>query len=283
MARDDEPPDRRARFDQLLGEVLAGAGGGLATADPVGAAVGAGAPLAMRAFAWAAREFRERVLGHREARRVLTTLELAAARVEANLAEGRALREDGFFDPSDGGRSSAEEVVEGVLLAAQREHQEKKIPYYANLAANLAFEAAVDAVTADHLLRTAEELSYTQLGLLALVAKKGEHALPPDNRHAGRVPWRVATVRRELDDLGYARRELVGAVSNAPPGGRATNMGFPADLALSPTGEALHDLMRLGDVDDAELEVLAASLREYAGMGEEDDRPSDAEHTTAEP
>ena len=48
-------------------------------------------------------------------------------------------------------RSFADEIIEGVLLAAQREYQEKKLPLYGNLLTNIAFRSDIDRVTANRL------------------------------------------------------------------------------------------------------------------------------------
>jgi hypothetical protein len=164
---------------KLMSEMAVGGGAGFATGGPIGGAVGAAAPLVNRGLLRAVREFRERVLGQREAFRVLTVAQCAKAKYEKNIMEGKQLRSDDFFLEDEAtGRSSADEIIEGTFLAAQREHEERKVPYYANLVANLPFEPAVDRYTANLLLRTAQELSYRQLCLLALVVKKNEHVLP---------------------------------------------------------------------------------------------------------
>ncbi|MDQ3969537.1 MAG: hypothetical protein M3275_14230 [Thermoproteota archaeon] len=53
-------------------------------------------------------------------------------KLEQNLREGRTLREDGFLSRSINERSAAE-IFEGVLLAAQREYEEKKIKFEGKL------------------------------------------------------------------------------------------------------------------------------------------------------
>jgi hypothetical protein len=257
--------DSKSELAKLIGEMAVGGAAGFATGGPVGSAVGAGAPLGVRAFIRVAEEFRERVLGHREAYRVVSVVRLAKIKYEQNIANGARLRDDDFFLQDEAtGRSSADEIVEGTLLTAQREHEERKIPYYANLIANLPFEQAIDRYTANLLLRTAQELSYRQLCLLALVAKKDQHVLPNTSAPASGISWEAWSVKQELDDLGYGKRELVLAVHRGP--GLPTNIGVPADLELKTEGTALHQLMGLNDIPDSELYKLSSVLREWAGM-----------------
>ncbi len=58
-----------------------------------------------------------------------------------------------------------------MILAAQRGAEEKKVRFYGNLLANLAFEQDVDRSKSNFLLRLGEQLSYRQLCLLSLFAQ----------------------------------------------------------------------------------------------------------------
>jgi len=94
------------------------------------------------------------------------------------------------------------ELLEGVLLAAQREYEERKVRCYGNLYANIAFEPAIDSVTANSLLREADDLSYMQIQLLALVARKDVIPLPRTKLGSGgRVAWLTLSIRNALDDV----------------------------------------------------------------------------------
>jgi hypothetical protein len=229
----DGSGNKRNELDKLWVEMTVGGGAAAAAAasgDPAAVALGASAPLVIRGLTWGVREFREHVLGQREAHRVATVAQLAKAKYERNIEEGQELRSDDFFLKDEAtGRSSSDEIIEGTFLAAQREHEERKIPYYANLIANLPFAPSIDRYTANVLLRTAQELTYRQLCLLALVAKKDQHILPNTSRPADSIGYETWSVKKELDDLGYAKRELVLAVHKGP--GFPTNIGCPLTLS----------------------------------------------------
>ncbi len=90
---------RRSRFDALLGETAVGLMAGAATGESAGAALGAATPLAVRGLTWAVREFRGRVLGHREAVRVINAITVAKARIDERLEAGDLPRSDGFSTP----------------------------------------------------------------------------------------------------------------------------------------------------------------------------------------
>jgi len=98
------------------------------------------------------------------------------------------VRHDDFFEDQLYQRSAAKEIVEGVLLAAQREHEEKKLLYYSNLLANIAFHPEIDRAHANLLIRLGERLSYRQLCVLSLFKQKSKFNLrQQDYRSSGTV------------------------------------------------------------------------------------------------
>lgn len=107
----------------------------------------------------------DRTLSSRERARVQTVVTLASEFYRERYARGDDLRDDDFLaeDPSD-----FSQVIDGVLINAQREHELKKLPFIAHLVANLPFMPEVDSTTANWCIRTAYDLSWTQYVLLAL-------------------------------------------------------------------------------------------------------------------
>jgi len=61
------------------------------------------------------------------------------------------------------------------VLAAQREYQEKKVPFYGCFFANLAFRSDVSRAQGNMLLRIADQMSYRQLCLLAMFQDKDKY------------------------------------------------------------------------------------------------------------
>jgi len=103
----------------------AGAGGvlGFFIGGPAGAATGGvvGA-LVPDLLQKAGEEFSQRVLGKREEFRIGTTMFYAATRIKERIENGEAIRDDDFFDNNGVNRSVSEEIVEGILLTAQKEY-----------------------------------------------------------------------------------------------------------------------------------------------------------------
>jgi hypothetical protein len=168
-----DPLEERVRSFIELGAgiagSLAGSAAGFLLAGPPGAFVGAaGGQVLKHTLKELAGEFFSRTLGRREKERIGGVLIYAAEKVREKLDHGEKIRDDDFFTEDTSGRDAASEVTEGVILAAQREHEEKKLRFYGNLIANLAFTSQIDRPHANLLVRAAQRLSYRQLCLLAL-------------------------------------------------------------------------------------------------------------------
>jgi len=171
-----EDASNRDSIQELIeaGSSIAGSATGAAIAilggDPASAFAGsvAGSVLAT-GLKLLAQELRQRFLGPREEARLGAALAFAAERIQAKLEGGEKIREDGFFSsPGGDARASSEEILEAVLLVAQREYQEKKLRFHANLLANLVFDSSVAPEQAHVLIKLGEDLTYRQLCLLAL-------------------------------------------------------------------------------------------------------------------
>ena len=167
--------DDQAPLAGTVNKVVAvlGAGFGAAVAaqsgDPVmGAMVG-------ETFAQVGGDFVESVLSPRQEQRVATVVDLAGERITQGIADGNWVREDGFFDAP---HLDATEIFEGVLLVARDEHEAKKLPYLANLLADVSFDEKVTVEMANLAIREAESMSWLEMSLPAIVSRPEEFALP---------------------------------------------------------------------------------------------------------
>jgi hypothetical protein len=106
----------------------------------------------------------ERLLSERERMRMGGVMLYSADKIRKKLAAGSQPRDDGFFEkPSKThpacaelpfvDRPAAQEILEGILLVAQREYEEKKLPFLGNLYANIAFDSSIDRPYANFLLK----------------------------------------------------------------------------------------------------------------------------------
>ena len=233
-----------------------GAAVGLLLAGPVGAVAGAMAgPTLSHTLQKIGREISTRLLGKREEKRIGAALVFAARKIEANRTAGKAVRTDGFFTDQPDGRSPADEIAEGVLMVVQREHEERKLPFYGNLLANLAFQPEYDRAQSNLLIQLAQRLSYQQLCLLALVVNKAHFAMQPSYRKKPRdvSPAQIAALQQMMTMYQYG---IVADASN----GVWLSLGdaVPSDAQLQWPGVALYNLMELWTLPPLDVQEAAA-------------------------
>jgi hypothetical protein len=182
---------------------------------------------------------------------------LTAVAIRKRLGNGERLREDGFFDRDATHRSKADEIAEAVLISAQREHEERKLPYLANLLASVAFDPATDAAMANYTVGVASSLTYRQFCILSLALNPAGAGLI---RPAGLVGQSAApqawTLRMEIFNL-YEQR-LIG-FSRGP-------ITEPSEMPLEQLrvmglGSWLHTAMRLGEIPAQDVAAIVALLR----------------------
>lgn len=239
-----------------IGGPLAGNVGGAVIGallgGPVGAAIGGVAVTVLT-------EFTSRALGVREKERVNALFLLTAKRVDEKIAQGASVRSDDFFTTKKDGRSSGEEIFEGIVLASQREYEEKKLPYFANLLANIVF-SSIEKSDANLLLKMAERLSYRQLCLLAIFAGQQIKSTLRSESYRGKtgevtLPNTLIAILQEiyeLDQLGLINcsGEVLLGLSDVTP----------AKMNVQGTGSTLGNLMELRSIPAGDLVQIATHL-----------------------
>jgi hypothetical protein len=265
--RDDLTGDDREVGDRTIRSLIIGsaevAGGavggalGFFAAGPISAAaLGMGGAVAARTLSHIGGEIADRVLGRRERVRIGGVLALSAAKIKQRTDAGEQLRDDGFFGEKECGRSEAEEVAENILLKAQREAEEKKLPYMANLLTNLAFDDGISAQFAHQIVKTVEGLSYRQLCLLLLFSGLPHAPLRSEAyRGAESIQPALMQILYECYDL-YAKG-LVGNGSEVALG--LTDL-TPSQMRVHGLGGVIFNLLGLGEIPIAELTPLIAEL-----------------------
>jgi hypothetical protein len=250
---------------QLAG-VTSGTVLGLYAGGPDGAIAGAAAGSALTT---ALREFAQRWLGPSEKRRIGAALLSADVMYRDRIAAGHHLRDDGWFYERPGGRSAVDEIVEGTLSIAQREHEERKVKYYGYLLANLGFEPNVDEYLANWLLQLADELTWSQLVLLAMIERKDEFTLPAIMVYTTDVmPWSQWGLHEQLADLGYGQRNMIGKPRKMPENKTDGPQFTPVprinrllpEMQLVNTGPLIYSLMGLNNIPAEDIELLISYL-----------------------
>ena len=211
---------------------------------------------ALRMLFRVADDFARRALSSWEQARTSATVLAAVHRLDENLRAGLAVRRDEFFASTSSGRSAADEFAEAVLIVAQREHEEAKLPFLGNLLARVPFRDGIDRAQVNSLVRLAAGLSYRQYGLLAVFSHTERFGLrSTDFNGSARVPFASVAVLQDLFEL--VRMSLVFQTTGEPITIRDLT---PGKLAVGGMGSSLFKLMQLDRTDPDELDALAALL-----------------------
>ena len=209
-------------------------------------------------------EISERHLSTREKIRVGAVLVFAAEGIRGRLESGEPLREDGFFDEKQSGRSDAAEVAEHVLLKVQREPEEKKIRYMGYLYESIPFEPQISVHMAHQLIKAAEQLTYRQLCILRLCAVKDKFGLRNNNyRERYKIEKDLYEVLSECADLHnkeyiHSGLDTITFERNALSRLRSI---IPSNMTFQAIGNYLYNLMKLSQIPDEDIAPIAEELK----------------------
>jgi hypothetical protein len=243
-----------ARLRRMLheGAEIVGCSGGAAAGFLMGGLVGAAAGAAAGSFLGhrlraIGEEAIRRHLSPREQVRTGAVLAAAAEAMQEKLEQGYSPRQDGFFEAEPGDRSTAEEITEGVLISAQREHEEKKIFFMGRMLANIAFTEYIDKTQANFLIRTAEAISYRALCILFVARHSDDLQLYSKafTAYEGQQPPELPSLLSEI----YS---LVGQSLLMFPGVEVIRVAYivPAKMKPQGVGVDLYNLMELERLRD---------------------------------
>lgn len=156
-------------------------------------------------------------------------------------------------------------MIEGVLIAAQRQHEERKVEYFGYLLTNLAFSPQMDRYLASWAIKTAEELTWAQLVLMAVIGAEDKTDVP-DVEIKRRPPTRNAfSIHEQLADLGYGRRDLI---YGEPDKTERLQLSKPnirlREQKFSRGGTLLHGLMWLDRIPQLDRREVLRALVEGA-------------------
>lgn len=260
--------DRKSVQLVMKGSQVAGASAG-SVAGALAGGLLAGLPGAMAGAAAAAKvcelvieDVASRMLSTREQEKIGGVAAIAIEEIRERLLHEQP-RDDGFFDLKPNGEPSpGEELFEGVLLTAKQEHEQKKLAHIAKLYANLVFKPYFLQGEANHLLAITEALTYDQICILAVVARREEF-----NLRASKLPEEGTIDAAKLDMAQQAfhlfQRQLLIYTNGRD--GRVTlvletTQFAPSDTSLTPTGKRLYELLSLSTVPESDLRRVASLL-----------------------
>ncbi|MDP9311764.1 MAG: hypothetical protein M3R24_12935 [Chloroflexota bacterium] len=237
-----------SRGAELTGAAAGGAIGFFA-GGPIGAATGSAAgPVITWSLQRLGKDFANRMLSSKEEAKVGASLIFAYGKIEEYLKQGRTPRNDHFFNYDTTGWSASDEILEGVLLKCKNEHEIKKLKFVSTIYANVAFMPDVSVEGANWLLQKAQELTYRQLCVIALIKQahnKGVSWGPNDGDPAFEMEY------KSIDEM-FSRDHSPRAVKQYEETGEGLDI-----LGLSRTGEFCYRVMGLHEIPEADLRRLS--------------------------
>lgn len=239
---------------EIAGNVSGALIGG-AILGPIGLIVGgATGPIITRLFTKVGEEIKKKVLGDREESRIGYTYAIGLYKIKSRLESGEELRTDGFFENDESDRSTAEEILEGILRSAQNEYREKKLRFYGNLLANIAFDSTISRDKANLFLKIAQNLTYQQLCILQFLSQNRKIYLNWNGC------FRLSTELLKYNSLEPAVRELenfnllVITIKHKYPD--------IDSIIITKSGQELVEFMELNEIDENDINSLESELSE---------------------
>lgn len=236
---------------------------GFMTGGPMGAVIGGGGGVILsKALIYLAGEVAGRTLSDREKVRIGAVMGYSILKIEERIKKGEIIRSDNFFNKDYSNRSDADEIYEGIIISAQREHEEKKIKYLGNMMANLAFDKSVDKNQANFYIEVSKGLTFRQLCLIKLISKirrnfYHEEIRKENYREEKDFNSKQVSLLTEIYDL--FNKNLI-ACSDGVYLIDIVDIN-PSKLVLDPVGLDLYYLMELEDIEEEYLEDLIRLLR----------------------
>lgn len=256
----EEKKDIIKRIIKSGAEISGGIGGallGVIIPGTEGLLLGGGAaPILTNVFKSIGSEIESRYLSTRETTRIGAAYTFALDKIIQNENSGLVLRNDDFFQNSHSNRPASEEILESILMSAQRESEELKIKYLGNLYANICFHPEISRAHANQLIKNANVLSFRQFCLLQLLYEKSEdfQALKaPNFRINGKSEIAAIDIISETRDL--QQRGLV-SIQNTKDGG---NFSTPIPLTrinITHSGVNFSELLCLNEIEKETLQEL---------------------------
>lgn len=198
------------------------ASAGAVAGGPGGAAVAGSAEALKQVIEWVRQNsFGGTALARLQEDRLLDAIKQASETIDAMRASGYSARRDwfGVHNTRVIASASGVELLEGMLIAAANEFERRKVKLTGNLWAQCTFNPSIRFEACVFLLKSAEELSYQQLAILATLA---ELAGPPPSAEDAELDHEVAK--------GPTVSPFAGPESNHPFRGSSTTAAQVYDL-----------------------------------------------------
>ena len=194
------------------------------------------------------------ILGEALANRVDTTFHETLIKIKDNLAKGKIPRDDDVWSSEKESPRKAKAILEGVLVKARDEFEEKKRRYYPNFSGNMCFYEHIPYERLNILLRTLDQLSYRQLQVLAYVKSKGEIITNMWDARIKNIEQAYKYYDVFCEVLDLSNKSLLRQIM------QGLTPGIGNKLCLSPMGEDLVNLLELENMPNEDINHIAEQI-----------------------
>lgn len=223
-----------------------------------GAVVGGmGGVLATKVMIKIGEEIHKRIISARENVRTGAALTFAVQKLAEKLQAGKQYRSDDFFEDSSNDRASAEEILEGIFLAAQKEYEERKVKYLGNLYASILTSEEISREHSNQLIKMLNSLSYRQLCILQLFQERRlekEQLISNLSKYINK-----ADIVAEVRDL--QQKGLISLVSRWQDVDDNSIQISIEDIDITKRGVQFCDLLSLEEIPKIDLDKLTGEVK----------------------
>jgi hypothetical protein len=162
--------NKKKFFTDLMAGVVGGVVGvSVSSIEPVLGAMAGNVAVAVISNGFS--EFASKFLSKQEEKRFEMATSFVILGIKEKLDNGFIVRKDDFFSSDEIEQCKAGKLFEGILLKCKDEVEENKISYISNIFKNVAFDDTINPLNANQILNLAQQLTYRQLSILALVGQ----------------------------------------------------------------------------------------------------------------
>lgn len=249
----------------VLGAAIGLIGGPIATI--VGAGIGSVISIGLK-------EITMRSLSNREEVRTAASVTYILTGIAQRVKDGDEVRTDDFFSDVHG-RSSAEELFEGVLMKCKDQYQEKKIPYVSKIFEKAAFDSNISAAMANQLLILAEGFTYHKFCVIAFFGRKEEFDTellmrePYSWYHTAKVSIDIEILQQDIFDLSN-----LGIIDKQNHMLVTKEHIIPEKFGLTTIGKAIFTSLGLDLMPKDEIDLIFSNLqyKDEFGLSEQGKR-----------
>ena len=253
--------DKVKKFLETGADIAGGVAGGAIglIGGPTGAILGGGLGVVLT---HGIKEVIKKQLSERESSRTAAAVAYIFTGIQEKLDSGIQIRQDSFFDNING-RSSGEELFEGVLIKCKDQYQEKKIRFISKIFEKATFDSGISSEIANQILSMAESFTYRKLCIISFFAQKDILFNTEELMKEVYSWYENAIFSFELEILKQDIFDLVnlGIIDQNNLIMVTRNEVIPKDFKLTRIGQVLYDIMDLNKIPISDLNTIFEELK----------------------